>query len=306
MEEQAKLLRASTQLLSSALDGNDVSVKLDNLDAIVCRVCKGVLCCSCRSESEERQLQLDNDNKRKREKDDNPPEREDMKQIRLARLGYGILGFDQHPSPAVAQVAHRSMQLDTQKYSQTSPHTAAKLPIVSGVPAGQTNWPAIRKLLPAKVRRLERCQPMFQGLLDDLQTSVWLPSDGHILQHVKHVIGSFLPGFRFKFGIAVDCVDRLHNADYGYLKKETKERDRVSYEGMFVVYVHPQRAVIAFAEHACIHYYQENCLTKTRCVNIKSDLDDQKDFDQSDEEREDAQGPHALYIAFGLPCNKWL
>jgi hypothetical protein len=175
----------------------------------------------------------------------------------------------------------------------------------SGIPVGQADWPAIKKLLPEKVLRLERCKGMFEALLEDLHASVWLPPDGNVLPHVQRVIGALLPGHHFKFGIAIDALDRLHHAEYAYRKPETQQREGVKFEGMYVVYVHPVRAVVAFAEHACIHYFKENCLTSARCVNKKADLDDQKHFDDSDEEREDAQGPHVLYITFGVSCRRF-
>ncbi len=135
-------------------------------------------------------------------------------------------------------------------------------PSVSGHPVGQRTWEAVRALLPEKVLRLERCKPMFEDLLADLRISVWLPKDTHIVQHVKQVANSLLPGMRFKIGVTVDPNWRYYEAGYAYCKNTSHERDGVRYEGMIVVYAHPVRDVVCAFETSLITQYRADFLFK--------------------------------------------
>jgi hypothetical protein len=127
-EEQEYFLRPSLQILNGALDGRQVDVPLPNLSTcIVCRVCKGMLMCKCRTPSEERRLL---------EEEAAPPDidhtiRADIQEIRLS-LCKRPAPEGQAPQPSSSTADTQDSQTHRQKFPRTSRHTAAKLPVTSG------------------------------------------------------------------------------------------------------------------------------------------------------------------------------
>lgn len=173
-------------------------------------------------------------------------------------------------------------------------------PVLLGSPKGQRSWEEVAPLLSDSVACLERCKKVLQQILDDChRIYLWLPSDGRIDQHVKQVVRNLLPGHHFKIGITDNPPRRFYEPWYAYWKEHAKSKDRIAYEGMYVVYMHQSRSTVAMAEHCLISFYTNDCLFKKRCANRKDDLDDHIRHDESDEERSDSPGPHFLYVAFG-------
>jgi hypothetical protein len=127
-EEREYFLRPSVQLLNAVLDCREVDVPLPNLSTcIVCRVCKGVLMCTCRTPSEERRLL---------EEEAAPPDidhtiRADIQEIRLS-LCKRPAPEGQAPQPSSSTADTQDSQTHRQKFPRTSRHTAAKLPVTSG------------------------------------------------------------------------------------------------------------------------------------------------------------------------------
>jgi hypothetical protein len=207
-----------------------------------------------------------------------------------------------HGQAAAAAKMYKKGDVEEQK--QKAPPAAAASSSCALVGLGQNDWEAVRARLEDKVLRLERCKPMFMKALGDLRISVWLPRDTHIVRHVKHVVGSLLPGMRFKIGVTVDPDWRYYLADYAYCKPKSMERDDIRYEGMIIVYAHPVRDVVCVFETCVITLFKDNILFKDRIANKKEDFDNHIPFDHSDEESEAAAGPHVLYISWGVPFYK--
>ena len=59
-------------------------------------------------------------------------------------------------------------------------------------------------------------------------------------------------------------------------------------------------------EHALIKIFKVYAvpgIAKERCANRLEIFDNNMDCEQSDEERSDADGPHWVYITFGVRCH---
>lgn len=146
---------------------------------------------------------------------------------------------------------------------------------------------------------------MFVDVLADLhRISVWLPRDTHCVRHVKSVIASLSREMMFKIGITVNPMFRYYEAWYAYSKAHAQQRDGVIYEGMILVYVHPMRDTVSMFEHNMICVCKGDPTLRHRCANVKEDFDNHITYDDSDEERAEAAGPHVPYIVWGRRCPK--
>ena len=162
---------------------------------------------------------------------------------------------------------------------------------------GQPDWKSIKARLPPKTLRLERTEPMFKELLDDirLHITVNLAPDTNYIPHCGSVVAALPSTHRFKFGITVNPHQRWYGAHYAYSTPRAMQRDGVEYNEMVVVYAHHSRDVVAMAEHCLIDKFRTN----SRCVNRKSDFDNHIRNDDSDSDDTRSEGPHVLYICHG-------